>query len=221
MRLVDLATGICKPLPTLHLHGRSSFASGQLPDGRVVCLGDVGAGGDSLQSAEAYKPPYQGPKNAVGSSRHLPALRWKRMLQFPWMRDERRPPSVAGTTMVSVNHLLCARLWYSPLTMPTGYCSHLCCLCETALHAQHAVVGCIIVAGDVHLAKAEVFDEALTQCFPLPGDIHCYLTKVGQTQANALLWSWTTYLSKSCSALLSPAYRALDLDTWFKDCFLG
>jgi hypothetical protein len=55
--LVDLATGVCTPQPTLDL--RDWFAAARLPDGRIVCVGGVDVT-TVLWSVEVFEPPAQG-----------------------------------------------------------------------------------------------------------------------------------------------------------------
>jgi hypothetical protein len=55
VQLVDLATGVCTPQPHLLPRSRIYLAAARLPDGRVVCPGDIGGGVSS--SAEIWGPP--------------------------------------------------------------------------------------------------------------------------------------------------------------------
>jgi hypothetical protein len=74
VQLVDLATGACVPQNNI-LHQRFLGAVGQLPDGRIVCAGGVGA----ASSAEVWGPPVHGAPDAAWSWRELPAMsagRW-------------------------------------------------------------------------------------------------------------------------------------------------
>jgi hypothetical protein len=56
---VDLATGVCTPLPSLLSHSRQYCTGARLPDGRVVCVGRSNDAADGI-TAEVFEPPQQG-----------------------------------------------------------------------------------------------------------------------------------------------------------------
>jgi len=85
VQLVDFATGMCTPQPHL-LRSRIYPAAARLPDGRVVCAGDIGGGVPS--SAEIWGPPEQGAQDAAWTWTMLPVMSAACAVQPQWMRDE-------------------------------------------------------------------------------------------------------------------------------------
>jgi hypothetical protein len=69
VQLVDLATGVCTLQPHL-LSSRAYHAAARLPDGRIVCAGDIGEG----SSAEVWGPPEQGAQDAAWTWTGLPNM---------------------------------------------------------------------------------------------------------------------------------------------------
>jgi hypothetical protein len=71
VHLVDLATGACARQPDL-LHSRANNqAAARLPDGRIICSGDMD--GDTYSSTEVWGPPEQGAPDAPWTWSELPA----------------------------------------------------------------------------------------------------------------------------------------------------
>ena len=167
VRLVDLATGICTPQPSM-LHERFRFAAGRLKDGRVVCAG----GGNGLGiSAEVYGPPAQGAPDAPWTWTELPAMSVSRYGCCGCVMSDGRF-AVLGGWRGSGPMSSCEALDLGSDTdahwvpLPSMHQPRSCFTCA-------AVAGSIIVAGGSYTSttSAEVYDEVLDRCFRLPRDL--------------------------------------------------
>jgi hypothetical protein len=152
VHLVDLATGVCTPGRPDMLHSRYDFAAAWLPDGRVVCAG--GYSGGNLSSAEMWGPPVQGGLDAAWTWRQLPAMSVARDGCRGCVMSDGRFVVLGGVSSGVVTSS-CEALaigddgehWEPLLPMHDPRDSFACA----------AVAGCVIVAGGLNLASAEVY----------------------------------------------------------------
>jgi hypothetical protein len=167
VHLVDLATGVGTPQPSLH-HGRCSFAAAWLPDGCVVCAGSEGDNYAAMQLAEVLEPPVQGSLDATWTWRELPQLSAGRSGCMGCVLSDGRFAILGGANYFHQALSSCETLvvgdgeHWEP--MPPMHDARV-------FFAGAAVAGCIIVAGGQGLNSAEVFDEVLDRWLRLPYDL--------------------------------------------------
>jgi len=167
VHLVDLATGVCTPQPSLR-RARDTFAAARLPNGSVVCAGGSAAEDWILSSVEVLEPAAQGTLDAAWTWRESPAMSVRRYGCRGCVLSDGRFAVLGGTSDYSQPLLSCETLtvgdgehWEA---MPPMRDARMFFACA-------AVAGCVIVAGGRGLKSAEVFDEVLNRWLRLPCDI--------------------------------------------------
>jgi hypothetical protein len=162
VHLVDLATGVCTPQPTL-LDARYFFTADRIPDGRVVCAG----GSDSPStSAEVWGPPASGAANTAWVWAQLPAMSVGRYGCCGCVMSDGRLAVLGGMTDSGLSSSCEALMvtkgghWVSLPPMHRARHSFTCA----------AVGRCIIVVGGFD-RSAEVYDEILNRWTRLPCDL--------------------------------------------------
>ena len=165
VHLVDVATGVCTPQPTL-LHGRSLLSAVRLPDGRIIC-----AGGSLAQTlVEVWGSPGGGASNAAWTWTQLPDMSVGRGGCCGCVMSDGRF-AVLGGRNDSGDTSSCEALlvgvdahWHP---LPPMHHARSDCTCA-------AVAGCILVAGGGTAFTevfTEVYDEALDRWIRLPFDL--------------------------------------------------
>jgi hypothetical protein len=186
VRKVDLATGVCKPQPSLlSQHGvLGGRAAARLPDGRIICVGrnydQPGVVQGLAQVLEPPPPPeHASPSEGSWQWRYLPGMIVGRAYGGGCVLSDGRFAVFGGCTDVGFK--------------PTASCEVLTLDGDIErwdpLPSMHearegfacaAIGGCVIVAGGERSITAEVYEEALGRwrrlpC-SLPPDAGIYMT---------------------------------------------
>ena len=177
VHLVDLATGMCQPLPDL-LSKVLHFATARLPDGRVAFAGGGGFYGTIMATAEVWQPPVQGALDTAWTRRELPEMSVQRWAGRACALSDGRLAVIGGITQGGITVSSCEALkigadehWEFFPSMHD----------VRSLFACVAVAGCVVVAGGEtqnaggNLETAEVFDEWQGRWLRLP----CVLAHAG------------------------------------------
>ena len=181
--LVDLATGVCTPQPSL-LWPRRQFTAARLPDGRIVCAGGIVFDDTRLSWVEVCEPPTLGALDAAWTWREIPEMSVARSGCKGCVMSDGRFAVLGG---IDGNNEFLS----SCEALVVGHDEHwevLPPMHEARSHfACAAVAGCIIVVGGCtrtpngvdHLRSAEVFDEVLGRWLRLPCDLPYYTGLMG------------------------------------------
>jgi len=165
---VDLASGACTLLPTLHT-SRFDFAAVRLPDGRVACTGGFQSIeiDPALTSAEVWGPPTNAALDAARIRTVLPALNVGRGGCRGCVMSDGRLAVLGGRNsydgrcfMSSCEALRVDKDEHWSFLPPMRH--------PRAGFACAAVAGCIIVAGGYNTKSVEAYDEVLDRWFQLP-----------------------------------------------------
>jgi hypothetical protein len=155
VHMVDLATGLCTPQPSLIVsHGRlEGCTAARLPDGRIVCVGANYEHGPTLVgTAQVMEPPNDGSSSWLW--RYLPDTSAGRDGGGGCVLSDGRFAVFEGLDTASCEVLTLdgdGTRWDPLLPMHEARHSLACA----------AIGGCVIVAGGVNLRTVEVYEEAL------------------------------------------------------------
>jgi hypothetical protein len=176
---VDLATGVCTPLPPLLSHQRKVCTAARLPDGRVVCVGKNYGDEEGITAEVLEELPNQGPQTNAASWRwrELPGMSVARAGCGGCVLSDGRFAVFGG--IVDVEAVLATRTTACEVLTLDGGAERwrpLPPMYEArAGFACAAVGGCVIVAGGVRsggsysfTGTVEVYEEALGQWRRLP-----------------------------------------------------
>jgi hypothetical protein len=168
---VDLATGVCTPLPSLLSVRRPMCTAARLPDGRVVCVGKNGGGDAEGITAEILEElPNQGSLTSDTSWRwrELPGMSVARFGCGGCVLSDGRFAVFGGMTEFDASSRTAAcevlsldgdDAQWEPL--PPMHEARFGAACES-------VGGCVIVAGGDGGGTVEVYEEALGRWRRLP-----------------------------------------------------
>jgi len=183
VHLVDLATGVCTPQPSL-LRERWRFAATRLLDGRVVCAGGLDVNYMRLTSAEVLEPPPPPVQVALGATstwRELPAMTVGRDGCCGCVLSDGRFAVLGGSAQgfLSSCEVLSVEDGEHWQPMPPMHDARYDFACA-------AVAKCVVVAGGP-LMSAEVYDEALNRWLRLPHGVPREGLDAGYGMCGALL----------------------------------
>ena len=170
---LDLATGVCTPLPSLLSDGSQFCTAARLPDGRLICMGTSEAFPDGI-TAEVLEPPQQGNTTIEASWRwrQLPGMSVARFGCGGCVLSDGRFAVFGGTVFGGTEFTTTSSC--DVLTLDGGE------RWEPLPHmheerfgfACEAVGGCVIVAGGFNASEVtrtvEVYEEALGHWRRLP-----------------------------------------------------
>jgi len=181
VRQVDLATGVCTAQPSLlcpqghHVH---DCTAGRLPDGRIVCAGTTCMEYSDEESSEEVEvehhtmaqvlepPPHGSPSGASWQWRALPGMSDLHPFGGGCVLSDGRFAVFGGQDASGTITSSCEVLtldadgarWLPLPPMHEPRCAFVCA----------AIGGCVIVAGGVGSATAEVYEEGLGRWRRLP-----------------------------------------------------
>jgi hypothetical protein len=161
---VDLATGVCTPLPSLLFNGHGLTAA-RVPDGRIVSVGDNCP--ITGQACQVLEPPEHGSSSeADWVWRALPCVSVGRFCGGGCVLSDGRFAVFGGADNNNIPMSSC-----EVLTIDSG--AEQWELLPPMLDARHAfacaaIGGCVIVAGGENLTTVEVYEEALGRWRRLP-----------------------------------------------------
>ena len=178
--IVDLATGLCKPLPHLGIP-RADFMSARLPDGRIILAGGW-HGGNDHDSAEVWEP-------SRVAWRSLPGMGTRRCGGAGCLMSGSRFVVFGGIGGVLVDGSRAILGSCQALVLDNGVerWEPLPPMLEArAGFACAAMGGCVIVAGgrgdNTGLSSTEVYEEAAGLWRRLPCDLPHALSNMGSVQ---------------------------------------
>jgi hypothetical protein len=172
---VDLATGVCTPLPPLLSHRRPACTAARLPDGRVVCVGKNDGDSEGITAEVLEELPNQGSLTSEASFRwrELPGMSVARYGCGGCVLSDGRFAIFGGFTNISAGTCTASsevltlngddERWGPLPPMIEARGGGVACA---------AVGGCVIVvAGNVR-GTVEVYEEALRRWRRLPNTMH-------------------------------------------------